>query len=56
MLYPLELRALNDLRVVPGSFFTDFTPISESASVRRIAVVMSAVETMAYRRNTLAVL
>jgi len=45
-----------------GRFFTDFTPIffddafNVTASTRRIAVVMSAIETTAYRRNTLAVL
>jgi hypothetical protein len=64
MLYPFELRALNDLRKLVTGFLPNFTLMEgryrsrDAALVSRrfIALVTSAVETIVYRSNTLRVL
>jgi hypothetical protein len=57
MLYPFELRALNNLRGFLCPIFTNFTLIPDRGTVlvssRLIALVTSVVETIVYLSNTL---
>ncbi len=57
MLYPFELRALNDLRVKEAVVFTNVSLIAGSAlaaatSARCMALVRSSVDTIVYRSKT----
>ena len=57
MLYPFELRALNDLRLPVSVVFTNFSFIAGSAltaatSTLCMALVRSSVDTILYRSKT----